>query len=374
VIYIIPAGSNSPRMPRIAPPVSLAPEQANELRRTVRASTSSASSVTRCQIVLLASAGETNQGIADALEVPEQTVSKWRRRFVKLGMAGLQDSPRSGRPMRLSTDSINKVLTEVTKPPASRTQWSIRSMARHAGVSKSHVQTLWSRNDTKPHIRRTFKLSRDPNFEPKFWDIIGLYLNPPQKALVLCCDEKSQCQALERTQPGLPLGMGHVCTETHDYIRHGTLTLFAALSYLDGKVVSQTAARHTHVEWLKFLKHIDRECPSDVDLHLIVDNYATHKHAEVRAWLAKHPRFHMHFTPTSSSWMNMVERFFRDLTVDVVRHGSFTSVKELGYAITNYLAERNLNPTRYEWRADGAETLAKIMRAREKAGILVQGT
>jgi transposase len=293
-------------MPRIAPPVSLAPEQANELRRMVRASTSSASSVTRCQIVLLASAGETNQGIADALEVPEQTVSKWRRRFVKLGMAGLQDSPRSGRPMRLSTDSINKVLTEVTKPPASRTQWSIRSMARHAGVSKSHVQTLWSRNDIKPHIRRTFKLSRDPNFEPKFWDIIGLYLNPPQKALVLCCDEKSQCQALERTQPGLPLGMGHVCTETHDYIRHGTLTLFAALSYLDGKVVSQTAARHTHVEWLKFLKHIDRECPSDVDLHLIVDNYATHKHAEVRAWLAKHPRFHMHFTPTSSSWMNMV--------------------------------------------------------------------
>lgn len=361
-------------MPRIAPPVFLAPEQTNELRRTVRASTSSASSVTRCRIILHASAGETNQEIADALEIPEQTVSKWRRRFVKLGMAGLQDSRRSGRPMRLSTDSINKVLTEVTKPPASRTQWSIRSMARHAGVSKSHVQTLWSRNDIKPHIRRTFKLSRDPNFEPKFWDIIGLYLNPPQKALVLCCDEKSQCQALERTQPGLPLGMGHVCTETHDYIRHGTLTLFAALSYLDGKVVSQTAARHTHVEWLKFLKHIDRECPSDVDLHLIVDNYATHKHAEVRAWLAKHPRFHMHFTPTSSSWMNMVERFFRDLTVDVVRHGSFTSVKELGYAITNYLAERNLNPTRYEWRADGAETLAKIMRAREKAGILVQGT
>ena len=211
MLYIIDAACNSPRMPRIAPPVSLAPEQANQLRRTVRASSSSASSVTRCRIILLASGGETNQAIADALEIPEQTVSKWRRRFVKLGMAGLQDSQRSGRPMRLAAESINTVLTEVTKPPASRTQWSIRSMARHAGVSKSHVQTLWSRNDIKPHVRRTFKLSRDPNFEPKFWDIIGLYLNPPQKALVLCCDEKSQCQALERTQPGLPLGMGHVC-------------------------------------------------------------------------------------------------------------------------------------------------------------------
>jgi len=352
-------------MPRVATPITLDTEQASELHRRVRASTSSGSSATRCRIILMASAGETNQAIADALEVPEQTVSKWRRRFTKLGMAGLQDSRRSGRPMRLPAESINTVLTEVTKPPASRTQWSIRSMARHAGVSKSHVQTLWSRNDIKPHARRTFKLSRDPNFEPKFWDIVGLYLDPPQKALVLCCDEKSQCQALERTQPGLPLGMGHVCTETHDYIRHGTLTLFAALSYLDGKIVSQTAARHTHVEWLRFLKHINREFPGDLALHLIVDNYATHKHAEVRAWLAKNPRFHIHFTPTSSSWMNMVERFFRDLTVDVVRHGSFTSVKELGYAITNYLAERNLNPTRYQWRANGAEILAKIMRARE---------
>lgn len=247
-------------------------------------------------------------------------------------------------------------------------------MARHAGVSKSHVQTLWSRNDIKPHVRRTFKLSRDPNFEPKFWDVVGLYLEPPQKALVLCCDEKSQCQALERTQPGLPLGMGHVCTETHDYIRHGTLTLFAALSYLDGKILTQTASRHTHVEWLTFLKHIDRETPPELDLHLIVDNYATHKHAEVRAWLAKHSRFHMHFTPTSSSWMNMVERFFRDLTVDVVRHGSFTSVKELSYAIIDYLAERNLDPTRYQWRAEGAEILAKIKRAREKLEILEQGT
>lgn len=361
-------------MPRVAPPVILSSEQTNELQRRVRATGSSKAAVTRARIVLMAAGGQPNQEIASELEIPEQTAGKWRRRFAKMGIAGLDDAQRSGRPIRLPAARLNKVLTEVAKPPANRSQWSIRSMARHAGVSKSHVQAIWSRNDIKPHVRRTFKLSRDPNFEPKFWDIVGLYLAPPQKAVVLCCDEKSQCQALERTQPGLPLGMGHVCTETHDYIRHGTLTLFAALSYLDGKIHTQTAARHTHVEWLRFLKHIDREVPHELDLHLIVDNYATHKHAAVRAWLAKRPRFHMHFTPTSSSWMNLVERFFRDLTVDVVRHGSFTSVKELSYAITDYLAERNLNPTRYEWRAKGADILAKIMRAREKLNAVVQWT
>ena len=247
-------------------------------------------------------------------------------------------------------------------------------MARHAGVSKSHVQALWSRNDIKPHVRRTFKLSRDPNFEPKFWDIVGLYLNPPQKAVVLCCDEKSQCQALERTQPGLPLGVGHVCTATHDYIRHGTVTLFAALSYLDGKIISQTAKRHTHAEWLKFLKHIDGEMPKHLTLHLVIDNYATHKHPRVLRWLKKHPRFHLHFTPTSSSWMNMVERFFRDISEDVVRNGSFESVQELSDAIQGYLAKRSLNPKAYQWRATGADILAKIQRAREKLRSIQKGT
>ena len=361
-------------MPRGAPRIELSPEQVKELGRRVRATSSSSATVLRSQIILQAAQGNPSQEIAHSLGVPEQTVGKWRRRFAELGMAGLEDAPRSGRPVRLPVARLNKVLTEVTKPPLTRTQWSIRSMARHAGVSKSHVQKLWSRNDIKPHVRRTFKLSQDPEFEPKFWDIIGLYLNPPQKALVLCCDEKSQCQALERTQPGLPLGMGQICTQTHDYIRHGTLTLFAALSYLDGKILSQTAAHHTHVEWLRFLKHIDRETPPELDLHLILDNYATHKHAEVRAWLAKHPRFHLHFTPTSSSWMNMVERFFRDLTVDVVRNGSFQSVKDLTYAIMDYLAERNLNPTPYQWHAKGAEILAKIQRARQKLEILEQST
>ena len=226
------------------------------------------------------------------------------------------------------------------------------------------MHALWQANDIKPHLTRTFKLSNDPQFEARFWDVIGLYLNPPDRALVLCCDEKSQCQALERTQPGLPLGVGHIKTRTHDYIRHGTVTLFAALSYLDGKILSRTAEQHTHKEWLAFLKLIDRETPGGLEIHLIMDNYATHKHPAVKSWLARHPRFHLHFTPTSSSWLNLVERFFRDLTQDVVREGSFGSVRELVRSMETYLAERNLAPKRYVWRKKGEEILAKISRAR----------
>jgi transposase len=237
-------------------------------------------------------------------------------------------------------------------------------MARAVGISHDSVQRIWKANDLKPHLTRTFKLSRDPDFETKFWDVIGLYLNPPDKALVLCCDEKSQCQALERTQPGLPLGTGHIRTKTHDYYRHGTITLFAALNYLDGKIISRAEPRHTHVEWLRFLKQLDRDTPSDLNLHLIVDNYATHKHAEVKAWLARRTRFHIHFTPTGSSWLNLVERFFADITQDAIRDGSFTSVRQLITAIEDYLALRNEQPKRYQWRAKGEEILAKIQRAR----------
>jgi transposase len=226
------------------------------------------------------------------------------------------------------------------------------------------VQRIWAANEIKPHLTRTFKLSHDPEFETKFWDVIGLYLNPPDKALVLCCDEKSQCQALERTQPGLPLGIGHIRTRTHDYTRHGTVTLFAALNYLDGRILSTAAAQHTHVEWLAFLKKIHRETPAGLALHLIIDNYPTHKHAEVRAWLEKHPRVHLHFTPTGSSWLNLVERFFSQLTDDVVREGSFASVKELLTAINVHLAHHNLKPTPYRWKAEGAAILEKIQRAR----------
>jgi transposase len=248
-------------------------------------------------------------------------------------------------------------------------------MAQSAGVSKATVQRIWTANDIQPHIVRTFKLSNDKHFENKFWDVVGLYLNPPDRALVFCCDEKSQCQALERTQPSLPLKGGHPCTRTHDYQRHGTITLFAALSYLDGKIFSQTAAKHTHRQWLAFLKHLDAEAPDGLTLHLIVDNYSTHKHPKVKAWIKWRnqrtrkagglDRIVQHFIPTSSSWMNLVERFFRDVTEDVIRAGSFTSTQELVQDINDYLAERNLNPKRYVWKAKGADILAKIQRARE---------
>jgi transposase len=237
-------------------------------------------------------------------------------------------------------------------------------MAKHAGVSASSVQRIWSQNDLKPHVVKTFKLSNDPKFEEKFWDVIGLYLDPPARALVLCCDEKSQCQALERTQLGLPLAAKRPRTMTHDYTRHGTVTLFAALNALEGRLITRTEARHTHVEWLRFLKQIDRETPKNLDIHLIQDNYATHKHPKVKAWLERHPRFKSHFTPTSSSWMNLVERFFADLTADVIRTGSFRSVKELVNDIKAYLAERNADPRPYKWKAKGEAILEKIHRAR----------
>ena len=232
------------------------------------------------------------------------------------------------------------------------------------GISHDSVHRIWQQNDLKPHLTRTFKLSRDPEFERKFWDVIGLYLNPPNKALVLCCDEKSPCQALERTQPAMPLGIGHIRTKTHDYIRHGTITLFAALNYLDGKILSRTEARHTHVEWLRFLKQVDRETPRGLDLHLIIDNYATHQHAAVNKWLGKHPRFQIHFTPTGSSWLNLVERFFADLTQECVREGSFSGLRQLIQAIEHHMAVRHEEPKRYVWRAEGQQILERIQRAR----------
>lgn len=353
-------------MSRTAPQILLSITQAEELQRTCRATGCSQAEVLRARIVLLAAKGWPNDEIAQELNSNKMTVCKWRRRFAQNGMAGLQDATRSGRPAELTVEQLNRILTEVTRPPKSRGRWSCRSMARHAGVSKSRVQQLWDQNELKPHQSRTFKLSNDPHFEAKFWDIVGLYLDPPTKAVVLCCDEKSQCQALERTQPGLPLGQGQVCTRTHDYYRHGTLTLFAALDYLEGKIIAQSAPRHRHQEWLGFLKAIEQQVPAGQKIHLIVDNYSTHKHPRVKRWLKQHPRMHQHFTPTSSSWLNLVERFFRDLSQDVIAAGSFRSVPELKRAIFNYLAERNEAPKRYVWKADGAKILAKIQRARKR--------
>lgn len=345
--------------------LTLLPEQKRELQRLVKAPATPQKTVLRSRIVLRAAEGCDNSAIAKELHTSCVTVGLWRQRFVDLGLAGLEEAPRPGRPSSVDPEKSRRVLTEVVQPPKHRARWSCRSMARHVGLSKATVQRLWAANELKPHRTRLFKLSKDPEFEAKFWDVVGLYLNPPTQAVVLCCDEKSQCQALERTQPGLPLGVGHINTRTHDYTRHGTVTLFAALNYLNGKILAQRAARHRHQEWLAFLKHIDGEVPAYAEIHVILDNYATHKHPKVKAWLAKHPRFHLHFTPTSSSWLNLVERFFRDLSQDVVLPGSFASVDELVGSIWAYLEERNLHPSRYEWRAEGSEILKKIQRARE---------
>jgi transposase len=342
----------------------LAPEQKRELERLVKSPATAQKTVLRARIVLLAAAGQDNTQIAQQLRTSRVTVGLWRQRFLDLGLAGLEEAPRPGRPSTLDPEKARRVLTEVVQPPKTRRRWSCRSMARHVGLKKDAVQRLWAANDLKPHRRRLFKISRDPDFTAKFWDVIGLYLDPPTQAVVLCCDEKSQCQALERSQPGLPLGTGHITTATHDYYRHGTVTLFAALNYVNGKIIAKRAARHRHQEWLAFLKHIDTQVPAYADIHLILDNYATHKHPRVRAWLAKHPRFHLHFTPTSASWLNLVERFFRDLSQDLISPGSFTSVQDLVDSIWAYLEERNLQPTRYVWKADGHEILRKIERAR----------
>lgn len=344
--------------------ITLEPSQRAELQRRARSAKIPQRDSLRARIVLARAEGKKQQDVAKELGISHVIVSKWTRRFVALGIEGLNDAPGRGRKPSLPPEKAGMVITRATQPPPGRTRWSVRSMAREAGISRHSVHQIWRANRIKPHLIRTFKVSNDPRFEHKFWDVIGLYLNPPEKALVFCCDEKSQCQALERTQPGLPLGIGHIQTKTHDYIRHGTTTLFAALDYVEGTVLKRTESRHTHVEWLRFLKQIDRGTPKGLNLHLIVDNYCTHKHEKVREWLGKHPRFHVHFTPTSSSWLNLVERFFADITRECIRDGSFASVHQLEKNIHAYIDERNRNPVPYRWVADGETILNKINKAR----------
>jgi transcriptional regulator with XRE-family HTH domain/transposase len=366
-------------MGRPARALAISPQQRNELQTLARRPTTPQRQVWRAQIILHRADGLSQEETARQVGVNRPVVALWEKRFARAGLAGLADAKGRGRKPSIDLVTKGEIISRATRPPSPRQRWSVRSMAQEMGVSKDTVQRLWSANDIKPHLVRTYKLSNDPQFEAKFWDVIGLYLDPPDRALVLCCDEKSQCQALERTQPGLPLGVGHIRTKTHDYTRHGTVTLFAALSYLDGKIFAQTAPRHTHQQWLAFLKHLDAQAPAELVLHLIVDNYATHKHPKVRSWIAwrnaRQRRAHgadrivLHFTPTSSSWMNLIERFFRDLTEDAVRQGSFASVAELVAAIQAYLAQRNLSPKRYVWKADGHDVLAKINRARAALGL-----
>lgn len=354
-------------MARPISPVEITPEEKSELLRRVGARSGSQRDALRARVILLRAEGYKETEVAEKLDISPATVCKWSQRFELSGLEGLQDQEGRGRPSWLSEEQIAAVITRVTQPPAGRGRWSVRSMAREVGISPGSVYKLWKSNDLKPHLVRTFKISTDPHFEQKFWDVIGLYLDPPEKALVLCCDEKSQCQALERTQPGLPLGVGHIRTKTHDYKGHGTLTLFAALNYLEGKIITRTEQKHTHVEWLRFLKQIERETPPELQIHLIADNYSAHKHPKVKEWLKRHPGFVMHFTPTSSSWLNLVERFFSELTEEVVREGSFKSVPELLAAIEDYLLKRNQNPKPYRWHAKGHEILAKLERARKAA-------
>jgi len=344
--------------------IELAVDEAEELSRRSRATTVSVRDRRRAEIILLSTQGVTQQRIAEQLGISRLAVNRWVGRFARGRLEGLRDRSGRGRKPWLPAAAVQQVLDQAVTPPSDLGRWSCRTMARAAGISPASVQRLWAANEIKPHLSRTFKLSNDKRFEEKFWDVIGLYLNPPDKALVLCCDEKSQCQALERTQPGLPLGIGHIRTKTHDYLRHGTLTLFAALNYLEGRLISRLAVRHRHQEWLAFLKIIDRETPADLAIHIIADNYATHKHPAVTRWLERHPRFHMHYTPTSSSWMNLVERFFRDLT-GFITEKSFASTQQLADAIIAFLAARNENPRRYVWKAKGEEILRKINAARQ---------
>jgi transposase len=322
--------------------------------------------VQRAEALVLAADGVANAQIGRRVGVKAATVRAWRARFAEEGLAKL-GKVRSGRGRKSSIpqSKIDQIV-ELTRnsTPEGQTHWSCRTMAKKVGVSPATVQRVWAARGLKPHLVKTFKLSNDPRFDEKLIDVVGLYLNPPDNAIVLCLDEKSSVQALDRTQPSLPMTKGRAATMTHDYKRNGTTTLFAALDVLTGKVIGECLPRHRHEEFLKFLRTIDREVPTGLQVHLICDNYATHKHPDVQAWLTKHPRFHLHFTPTSSSWLNLVERWFRELTDKALRRGVFHSVPDLIAKIEAYLAAHNDDPRPFIWTATADEILTKVARGR----------
>lgn len=350
---------------RVATVIELTPLQRDRLIGMAESQTAEVRLVRRASIVLLCADGLDNKTVGEILGVDRIQVGRWRERYALGGIAAIRkDLPRGGRPARVDAGLI--VARTTQSLPEAATQWSSRTMAATlGGVSHSTVSRIWKKHGLKPHRVERFKVSRDPRFVEKLEDVVGLYLSPPEHALVLCCDEKSQIQALDRTQPGLPMKKGRAATMTHDYKRHGTTTLFAAMNTLDGRIISRCDQRHRHTEWLAFLRQIDRETPADKVLHLICDNYSTHKHPVVQAWLGTHPRFHMHFTPTSASWLNMVERFFRDLSVERLRSGVFRSVPELTRAIEEYVAHHNKNPKPFIWTAQAKDILAKVIRANQ---------
>jgi len=352
---------------RVAKMVVLTEEERTMLTKLSRGRSTQARVVLRAKIVLAAADGRRNDHIAEELGCTRRTVATWRNRFVTSRVPGIvKDSPRGGRTPAVRAVKEAEILRKTTQEtPGNATHWSTRTMAKAVGVSKATVQRVWRDSGLKPHLTKTFKVSNDPCFVEKLVDIVGLYLDPPEHALVLSCDEKTSIQALDRTQKSLPMYPGRLGTMTSDYKRNGTTTLFAALEVVEGKVIAQCMQRHRHQEWLKFLKMIDAETPADLDLHLIVDNYATHKHPNVQKWLKRHKRFHVHFTPTSSSWLNLVERWFRDITEQRIRRGVFKSIAQLEQAICDYIAHHNANPKGFVWVAKAEDILEKVRRARK---------
>jgi transposase len=351
---------------RVAKVITVTVEERASLTKWARGRSTPTRLVLRARIVLAAAEGRRNDEIAASLNCTRRTVGTWRNRFAEDRLAGIeQDAPRSGRTPSVRAAKEADVIAKTTREtPAQATQWSVRTMAKATGVSKATVQRLWRDNGLKPHRVKSFKVSNDPRFAEQLVDVVGRHLNPPENALVLSCDEKSQIQALDRTQKSLPLFPGRLKTLTHDDKRNGPTTLFAALELAQGQIIAECLPRQRHQEWLKFLKKIDAETPPHLDRPLIVDNSATHKHPNVLKRLKRHPRFHIHFTPTSSSWLNVIERWFRDITQDRIRNGVFRSVAELEQAIRDYIAHHNAHPKTFVWTKTAGDILAKVARAR----------
>ncbi len=347
----------------VARSVALEPEQREQVESLAASRSLPHALVTRARIALMAADGMENMVIAQRVGMSRISVGKWRRRFAEVGVRGLHDELRSGRPRSIGDEKIARLISRTLRTrPQNATHWTTRLIAGKSGISKSTVQRVWNAFGLQPHRHKAFKLSNDPFFIEKVRDIVGLYLNPPENAVVLCVDEKSQCQALERTQPVLPMGLGYVEGVTHDYIRHGTTTLFAALDIATGEVINRCQQRHRHQELLRFLKDIDRNVPTKLDLHLVMDNYASHKHPTIRTWLAQHPRYHVHFTPTYASWLNQVERWFALITQRAIRRGSFRSTKELVLRIDQFVQTYNRDCRPFRWTATADSILAKLQR------------
>jgi len=350
-------------MGRPAKPLAVSREDRAQLEAIARSQSLPAALARRAQMILRMDDGETVSAVARRYRYSRPTVSFWRRRYRERGIAGLHNELKAGRPRSLRDEEIAVLInTALQQRPEGRTHWSSRSLAEQTGLSKTTVHRYLSLFGLQPHRTKSFKLSNDPFFIEKVRDVVGLYLNPPDHALVLCVDEKSQVQALERTQPVLPMGLGYIEGITHDYVRHGTTTLFAALDIANGSVITQCKPQHRHQEFLSFLRHLDTQVPADLDIHLICDNYATHKHAKVRAWLAKHPRYHLHYTPTYSSWLNQVERWFGLITHQAIRRGSFDSVADLKRKINEFVEHYNAHPRPFKWTATADSILEKLAR------------